>query len=179
MTDRVGDCWTCGYPSLRAGAHAEWCAGVTALLYRGSQRKRRYVKMETVADYAGLPVGECYRCKANARCERAHIIDRQFGGLDDVQNLVPLCFQCHRDMPPFEAGEESKAWLWLNTRCWDEYLGELVARCLPFLPYTVATLRGDHYDLSSGDIDAALYAAGLAGPPPGLTAQFLAHEAAA
>jgi hypothetical protein len=30
--DRSQDCWTCGYPSLRMGGHAEWCERVKARL---------------------------------------------------------------------------------------------------------------------------------------------------
>lgn len=54
----------------------------------------------------------CFRCgwKAPVECgtgwdhasgwlERAHLVDRELGGPDAVENLVPLCPLCHEDMP--------------------------------------------------------------------------------
>src|SRR5262245_28203264 len=54
----------------------------------------------------------CFACRqpapvddwADARgwLERAHLIDRVFGGLDGPQNLVLLCSLCHRLQPAFK-----------------------------------------------------------------------------
>lgn len=77
-------------------------------------RSRRMPSMGAVAAHHRLAVGVCARCSVVARCERAHVIDRTLGGLDDVQNLRPLCYPCHRDQPVFGPGEESVAMLWFE-----------------------------------------------------------------
>lgn len=82
--------------------------------------------MEAICAHWDIERDLCYRCRKTARCERAHIIDRSDSGLDGVQNLVPLCYRCHREMPPFWNGEEYKALLWLSTTDELEYLGKLV-----------------------------------------------------
>lgn len=71
--------------------------------------------MAAVAAFHDVDPTRCFRCGVIARTERAHIIDRAFGGLDDVQNLIPLCFRCHRDQPIFANGEERRAWVWLTS----------------------------------------------------------------
>ena len=38
---------------------------------------------------------ECWACGASAKCEIHHVAPRQFGGLDNPENLVPLCSNCH------------------------------------------------------------------------------------
>lgn len=43
--------------------------------------------------------------------DRAHLADRFYNGLDDVQNLVPLCWRCHRVMPSFQTGEPALRWV--------------------------------------------------------------------
>lgn len=75
--------------------------------------------------YWGVPRAHCIRCLEPARCERAHVIDRCYGGLDGVQNIVPLCVPCHKEMPPFIPGEEAKALAWLAVPDWDEWIFEL------------------------------------------------------
>jgi 5-methylcytosine-specific restriction endonuclease McrA len=67
----------------------------------------------------------CYRCgwwcmRDDKRSEadgleRAHLVDRCFGGLDIEPNLVLLCSTCHRSMPSFEPGDEHKAIEWVET----------------------------------------------------------------
>ena len=59
--------------------------------------------------------GRCLRCQRIARCEKAHIIDRWCGGIDGVQNIVPLCYQCHAKMPAFDPGDEPMALSWVFT----------------------------------------------------------------
>jgi hypothetical protein len=61
---------------------------------------------------AGEP--SCYACGWWMGLERAHLIDRVFGGLDLACNLVPLCHDCHREMPSFRPGEESEALAWVR-----------------------------------------------------------------
>lgn len=70
--------------------------------------------MRDIEAHHGLDHGYCYRCGQPARCERAHVVDRSAGGANAVENLVPLCYPCHAQMPPFAADEEPYAWAWLN-----------------------------------------------------------------
>lgn len=62
----------------------------------------------------------CFGCAGGkdswGELERAHLIDRAFGGLDGPQNLVLLCWRCHREMPSFRPGDEAFAWAWVRSR---------------------------------------------------------------
>lgn len=71
--------------------------------------------MAAICEHWGIEHGCCYRCGQPARCEKAHLIDRFYDGLDDVQNLVPLCYPCHSEQPPFIPGEERRALIWAQT----------------------------------------------------------------
>lgn len=46
--------------------------------------------------------------------QKAHLVDHCDGGLDAVQNIVPLCYGCHRDMPEFRAGTGPWAIAWVQ-----------------------------------------------------------------
>lgn len=58
----------------------------------------------------------CRRCgdRDLANLERAHIIDRCFDGLDEVSNIAPLCWQCHKAQPIFRPGDEYQARAWFG-----------------------------------------------------------------
>lgn len=84
----------------------------------GERGPRRMPSMKKICEHWRVPFGYCFRCGQPARCDRAHIIDRCFDGLDDVQNIVPLCYPCHSDMPPFWPGDERAAYGWLVEDYW-------------------------------------------------------------
>ena len=46
--------------------------------------------------------------------DRAHLVDRMYGGLDGPQNLVPLCTRCHRLMPVHRLGDGPAAIKWVQ-----------------------------------------------------------------
>lgn len=48
-----------------------------------------------------------------AGLERAHLVDRILGGLDNASNLVPLCAFCHFHMPSFgpQSGAQAIRWV--------------------------------------------------------------------
>ncbi len=47
--------------------------------------------------------------------ERSHLVDRNDGGLDGVQNIVPLCWRCNRKrMPAFRCGTGRWAIAWVS-----------------------------------------------------------------
>ncbi len=87
--------------------------------------KRRYVSLSRIArwhDLGDMPY--CVKCEycegttwqsAQGWLERAHIIDRTYGGLDIEPNLLPLCAHCHRHQPAFKNGEEAEALAWFKT----------------------------------------------------------------
>ena len=62
----------------------------------------------------------CFRCGRSAPAwenryfDRAHLVDRCFGGLDHEANLALLCMQCHREMPSFRPTEERAAIEWVR-----------------------------------------------------------------
>lgn len=81
-------------------------------------------------NYIGLGEPFCARCgwlapvedgrpdswdRAGKFLDRAHLIDRIKGGLDGVQNLVPLCHLCHDTMPSFGPGQEEEAYAWVRS----------------------------------------------------------------
>jgi 5-methylcytosine-specific restriction endonuclease McrA len=60
----------------------------------------------------------CFRCGLEVDqwnwLERAHLVDRWLGGLDNEANLVMLCRLCHRLMPMFEIGQVADALEWVR-----------------------------------------------------------------
>jgi hypothetical protein len=54
----------------------------------------------------------CWRCGYKRKLERCHIVPRSLGGPDGAENLVLLCFQCHREAP--NVTDRSFMWLWLR-----------------------------------------------------------------
>lgn len=94
--------------------------------------------LRSIARHWGMEDGpaRCYRCgitrphwtwDGNGGIDRAHIITRCYGGLDDVQNIIPLCIACHRMQPGFGPGDEDEAMAWMNADP-NEHLRELCRR---------------------------------------------------
>ena len=46
--------------------------------------------------------------------DRAHLEDHAGGGNEDVSNLIPLCFLCHKEMPDHDAGQRDQALQWVK-----------------------------------------------------------------
>lgn len=89
------------------------------------RKARRNWRWYKIAAQHGLPLPPtCYRCGRLGGGKtwnddqpflvRAHIIDRCDGGLDGLQNIVPLCGACHGGQPEFLPGDEAEAWVWLG-----------------------------------------------------------------
>ncbi len=89
------------------------------------RQPRKMPTMVALARHLGIhdDPPACFRCgwakedavwKSGHGLERAHIIDRWADGLDAVQNLRPLCHECHRTQPIFEPGQEEDALLWFS-----------------------------------------------------------------
>lgn len=66
--------------------------------------------------------------------DRAHLVDRQVGGLDHVGNMVPLCLLCHRVMPMFEIDEGDKAIAWVLNGGRDGVIMEIVQSMMESSP---------------------------------------------
>lgn len=81
-----------------------------------------------LGNYYGLGEPFCARChflapvqdgegawgRAGHLIERAHLVDRMYGGPDTVDNLIPLCWRCHRSMPSFRPGQEEESLAWVR-----------------------------------------------------------------
>lgn len=88
---------------------------------------------------------ECFGCRRAAddwrSFDRAHLVDRQVGGLDHEGNLVMLCPRpCHSLMPVFDIDERETAICWVRDQGW---LHDLVDRSVSpdvgELDYRIAT----------------------------------------
>ena len=53
----------------------------------------------------------CWRCGHLRSCQRCHIVPRSLGGSDEIDNLIPLCAECHDEMPNVSDGIE--VWKWI------------------------------------------------------------------
>lgn len=75
---------------------------------------RRMPSAGVIARHWGTSKRRCMRCGLGCRPDRAHIVDRQAGGLDGVQNLWLLCPECHDEMPSVQPDQVPGAWRWLR-----------------------------------------------------------------
>lgn len=114
--------------------------------------RRRLPRLSECEDHWSVAPASCIRCGEVARCERSHIIDRSAGGLDGVQNVVPLCYRCHRVMPPFWPGDEDEALAWLA--CPDDLTWRLRRVELIREQHPVEWERVERGDCSSEAVDA-------------------------
>lgn len=65
-----------------------------------------------------MPSAEPYGVTGWRACsrwlDRAHLEDHFGGGSEDVSNLVPLCYLCHKAMPAHDAGQRDQALQWVK-----------------------------------------------------------------
>jgi len=54
----------------------------------------------------------CWRCGYLRKCQKCHIVAKSLGGSDEVDNLIPLCCECHDEMPNVLDKEE--VWRWIE-----------------------------------------------------------------
>lgn len=81
------------------------------------RRRRGYVRWKDVLEFWQLGTPQCIRCGAREDdCELAHIINFAWDGLCVPWNVAPLCVECHRSCPVFEAGQERIALRWFGLR---------------------------------------------------------------
>jgi hypothetical protein len=67
---------------------------------------------------------KCQECE-NYATELHHIIAVEDGGTDDIENLMPLCKECHREYTSEQTDERNKMWVALNI----DDNGEVTAQC--------------------------------------------------
>lgn len=73
----------------------------------------------------------CWGCGATDRdIDRAHLLARVYGGLDNCANLAILCRKCHEQQP--DMGFETAA-MWINRRAFVANNGVTFLGTLPFL----------------------------------------------
>lgn len=56
---------------------------------------------------------KCHECE-NYATELHHIIAVEDGGSDDIENLMPLCDECHKEYTNEQIIERNKIWVELN-----------------------------------------------------------------
>jgi len=56
---------------------------------------------------------KCHECE-NYATELHHIIAVEDGGTDDIENLMPLCKECHEEYTTEQTEERNKMWVALN-----------------------------------------------------------------
>jgi hypothetical protein len=56
---------------------------------------------------------KCHECEDYAT-ELHHIIAIEDGGTDDIENLMPLCNECHKEYTSEQTTERNKMWVTLN-----------------------------------------------------------------
>lgn len=54
----------------------------------------------------------CWRCGYLRACQKCHIVPQSLGGSDEVSNLIPLCADCHDEMPNVK--DEGEVWRWIK-----------------------------------------------------------------
>lgn len=90
----------------------------------------------------------CWSCADDERgVERAHLLARVYGGLDNEANLILLCRLCHKDQPDFGV---DTAIAWLNRRAFLANEGVWLFGTLPLL------LRSTASELTSQNHEWAL-----------------------
>jgi hypothetical protein len=82
--------------------------------FGGERGPRQMPSMKVILRHRGFQEARCVRCGYGGYLERAHIIDRFLGGLDNPANFAPLCDECHRNQPIFEPGDEAEALRWFR-----------------------------------------------------------------
>jgi 5-methylcytosine-specific restriction endonuclease McrA len=53
----------------------------------------------------------CWRCGYLRACQKCHIVPRSLGGGDEVDNILPLCADCHDEMP--NVADSTEVWKWI------------------------------------------------------------------
>lgn len=53
----------------------------------------------------------CWRCGHKRKSQKCHIVPQSLGGSDDVSNIIPLCAQCHDEMP--NVTDATCVWHWI------------------------------------------------------------------
>lgn len=53
----------------------------------------------------------CWRCGYLRKLQKCHIIPKSLGGEDKPENIIPLCLQCHDEMPDVRDKEEVFKWI--------------------------------------------------------------------
>lgn len=81
---------------------------------------------------------KCHECE-NYATELHHIVAVEDGGTDDIENLMPLCKECHKEYTSEQTVERNKMWVALNI----DNNGEVTAQC-----------KGEQENVPLGKIEA-------------------------
>ena len=73
--------------------------------------EERICEMDIGCDWSDADI-RCWRCGHLRGCQKCHIVPRSLGGGDGVENLIPLCAQCHDEMP--NVADDAEVWRWIK-----------------------------------------------------------------
>lgn len=54
----------------------------------------------------------CWRCGHLRTCQKCHVVAKSLGGGDEPHNIIPLCADCHDEMP--NVIDPSFVWEWIK-----------------------------------------------------------------
>lgn len=128
--------------------------------------------------YIGFGEPYCFRCQwqppnddpyddeqtwqqHSAFLDKCHLVDRCRGGSDELDNLVPLCNLCHKEMPQFAPHQYDIAIAWVNEIAAKESRGYFTVWCQKWWELGILKTRGNlkhawnEYRKAMVEIDAA------------------------
>ena len=75
--------------------------------------KDRVDECDLGVDFSGATTN-CWRCGYLRKLQKCHIVPKSLGGKDEPENIIPLCYQCHDEMPDVHDKEEVFKWIKSN-----------------------------------------------------------------
>lgn len=67
----------------------------------------------------------CWRCGHLRKLQKCHIIPKSLGGEDKPENIIPLCYQCHDEMP--DVNDKDEVFKWIKSShgtCYETFWGD-------------------------------------------------------
>jgi len=61
----------------------------------------------------------CWRCGHLRALQKCHVIPKSLGGEDKPENIIPLCYQCHDEMP--DVSDKDEVFKWIKSSHGDFY----------------------------------------------------------
>lgn len=81
----------------------------------------------------------CWRCGEMRTCQKCHIVPAMLGGTEDASNIIPLCAECHDEMP--NVADAGEVWRWIKDDHCDLYESFWFIRALKASGLSASDLR--------------------------------------